>query len=59
MSSSEESGSGMKHEAARKEMDEMLVRRFQRLNPEHPALKVLIKEAKRHWYETLKDSDDD
>ena len=59
MSTSDDTTTNSDHAAARKkEMEDMLERRFRHVDLEHPAMGVLWKEARRHWMESLKDADD-
>ena len=58
MSESDEA-SDPKDQAREKEVDAMLQRKFQHADAEHPAIQMLMKEARRHWIEALKERDED
>ena len=59
MSTPEDTTAKSEHAAARKkEMEDMLERRFRHVDLEHPAMAILWKETHRHWMQSLKDADD-
>ena len=58
MSESEDSAENQT-QSLEQEVDAMLERKFQHVQHEHPAMQVLMREARRHWLEALRTRDDD
>ena len=45
--------------AREQEVETLLERKFQHVDSSHPAMQVLMKEARRHWLEALRERDED